>query len=159
MELKGPVGRIFSKALTKAVSFWYRPIILFHARDDKFGVDLFPGIQGGGSIDERIAQIDHAKVNLTAALSAIDELKTTAEKNKMELQDALERIQDVRQHKAAAEKELENVKQIAQADVEVFRKLAGVPSRRDIARERFIGFVLGVIASLLATFIWWLFTK
>jgi chromosome segregation ATPase len=101
-------------------------------------------------IDERIAQIDVARDSLESALSAIGELKAAAERNKEELRTALGRIEEARAAEAAAEKELENVKQIAQADVEVFKKLAGVPSRAQIARERFIGFVIGVVASLAA---------
>ena len=96
---------------------------------------------------------------MTAALSAIDDLKTTAEQNKLELHDVLQRIQEVRQDKAAAEKELESMERIARAGVEVFKKLAGVPSRRDIARERLIGFGVGVLASFLASVIWWLVSR
>jgi DNA repair exonuclease SbcCD ATPase subunit len=126
------------------------PILRFGFRGEEVIFELLPSTEHSPGIDERIAQIDLAKDSLESALSAVDELKAAAERNKDELRDALERIEQTRADKAAAEKELENVKQIAQADVEVFKKLAGVPSPAQIARERFIGFLVGVIASLTA---------
>ena len=62
-------------------------------------------------------------------------------------------------HKASAEHELDTVKKMAEADVEVFRRVVGIPSRRDIAKERLVGFVIGVIASLAAALIWRLLAR
>lgn len=96
-----------------------------------------------------------ARRNLAEALEAIDELKSAAEANQAELAIALERLRDAQDQRAAAEKEVKAVQSIAQADVEVFRKLAGVPSKMEIAKERLIGFILGVLASV----IWWALAK
>ena len=60
---------------------------------------------------------------------------------------------------ASAEKELEAVREIAKSDIGVFQKLAGVPSRQEVAKERFIGFLLGIAASVLASAVWWALTK
>lgn len=108
------------------------------------------------SIDQRIANLDVARDNLVAAVTAIDELKAEAEQNKTELSSALDRLRLLEAEKANAEQELASLRQIASADIAVFQKLAGIPSRRDIVRERLVGFLLGLLASLAASLIWWL---
>lgn len=153
MEIKGLVGR-FLALLLKA---WDTPLfVLGYSRDGRFRVELLPEILGKSpGIDARLARLDHARDNLVAALQAVDELKATAEKNKRELNQALERIEQAQSEKAAAEKDLKSVRQIAETDVEVFKRLAGVPSRSQIGRERFVGFILGVLASVVATGLVW----
>jgi len=118
-------------------------------------VSFLPARPETSGIDERLAQIDQARESLVSALSAVNDLKATAERNKAELRDALERIEQTRVEKAIADKQLKSVKQIAQADVEVFKSLAGIPSRAQILQERFIGFIIGVLASLMASGILW----
>lgn len=152
MEMHGFVGRL----LAMVYRIWTFPLLRFGVRGDQFQLEFFPSRAAGPALDERIAQIDIARENLKAALSAVDELKATAEKNRQDINSALGRLKQVHHDKAAAEKELLNVKQIAEADIDVFRKLAGVPSRRGIARERFIGLIIGIVASFLASLIWWL---
>jgi cell division protein ZapA (FtsZ GTPase activity inhibitor) len=110
------------------------------------------------NIDERIANLDVARDNLVAAVTAIDELKAEAEQNKTELSSALERLRSLEAQKASAEQELASLRQIASADIAVFQKLAGIPSRRDVIRERLVGFLLGLLASLAASLVWWLVT-
>jgi hypothetical protein len=155
MEIKGKIGQILSIALR----VWTTPVLGIGLRDGKFQVEVGPGKIKTRGIDERIAQIDIAKQSLEAALSAIDELKTTARHNREDLNEALNRLRHVGEAKTAAERELSSIKQIAQADIEVFRKLAGVPSRADVARERLLGFIFGVAASLIASGLWWFFTR
>jgi hypothetical protein len=156
VEIKGPVGRFLALLLNA----WSTPLLVLGAsRDGRFRVEILPVLDEllgkSPGIDARLAQLDHARDNLVTALQAVDELKATAEKNKRELNQALERIGQAQSEKDAAEKELESVRHIAEADVEVFKRLAGVPSRSQIARERFIGFILGVLASVVATgFVW-----
>jgi hypothetical protein len=111
------------------------------------------------TIDERIANLDVARENLAAAVTAIDELKAEAEQNKGELSSALQRLRMLEIEKATAEQELASLRQIASADMAVFQKLVGIPSRRDIVRERLVGFLLGLLASLAASILWWLFTS
>lgn len=155
MEVKGPIGR----GLAYLLRLWFHPVLSLRARGDEYHVELWASMEQTPGIDERIAQIDVARDNLESALSAIDELKAAAERNKDELRGALERIEQARAAESAAERELENVKQIAQADVEVFKKLAGVPSRAQMARERFVGFLIGVIASLAAWGVLWILKR
>ena len=155
MEIKGIVGRL----LAQAFKIWTTPIIRYGIRNDgRFHVELLPAINElvgkSPGIDARLAGLDVARANLVIALHAVDELKVSAEQNKLELDQALERIVEAEGRKLAADKEAENVRKIADADVDVFKRLAGVPSRRQIGFERAIGFVLGVAASLAASYIY-----
>jgi hypothetical protein len=50
---------------------------------------------------ERLAQIDQARENLLSALSAVDEVKAAAERNKAELRDAIEQIEQTRVEQGA----------------------------------------------------------
>ena len=106
------------------------------------------------SVDERIAKIDEAKRNLTEGLEAIDELRKEAEQNKLELKQALKSIEETQEKHAVAKKELESIRKISDADISTLRKVAGIPSVAQIWRERFYGFISGVLASLLATWLW-----
>jgi len=112
------------------------------------------------NIDERIAKISEAQRSLIDGLRAIDELKIEAEENKEEIERALAQIAVLEQNKAGLEQELEEVKKIIDADVTIFRQVAGIPSEADISRERnkerIIGFITGVVASVIASGIFWL---
>lgn len=150
---------ILASALYKGLELWTTPVLRFRIRPDRVLVEFMPKDSPRQNIDERIAKIEAARHNLTEALGAIDELKLAAEKNKAELAEALQRLTSTQAQKAHAEKELQTVREIAQSDVEVFKKLAGVPSQTEIAKERFVGFLLGITASVLASGIWWLLSK
>lgn len=108
------------------------------------------------SIDERIAKIDEARVNLVEVLNAIDELRSAAEQNQRDAEIAFRQLKTLEQDKASLEKELESVRNIIDADVTVFKQIAGIPSATDIRRERVLGFVTGVISSVVASGVVWL---
>ncbi len=110
------------------------------------------------SLDERLKKLDVAKESLEESLSAIEDLKLEANKNKQELEEALERLSFLEQEKATAEEELKEIRKIAESDSQVFRKLAGVPGQNEIFRERIIGLVTGVFASIVAAGVIALFT-
>ena len=103
------------------------------------------------SIDERIRKIDVARANLVEGLSAIDELRKSAEDNKKEVKAALEQLAMLEQDKADLQEKLDSVRQVISRDVQAFREVAGVPSPSGIRRERVIGFVGGVVASIVAS--------
>ncbi|MBC7996550.1 MAG: hypothetical protein IAF58_01305 [Leptolyngbya sp.] len=111
------------------------------------------------SLDERIAKLDLAKANLIEGLNAIDELKHTAELNKKEVEIAVHQISQLENDKSLLQKELESIKVVVQSDVNAFRKVAGVLGPAEIRRERLIGFISGVIASLTASGIIWAVIK
>jgi hypothetical protein len=112
-----------------------------------------------GSINERIAKIDEAKANLLEGLRAIDELKEAAEYNKKQAEEALIQIVQLEKDKTSLQQELKSIKNIVQSDVNAFRKIAGVPSPAMIRKERIVGFISGVIASIVASGIVWAIVK
>jgi len=146
---------VLANVVFKAFELWTTPVFKFRLRPNRVLVEFMPKEEPHQSVDERIAKIEAARLNLTEALGAIDELKTAAEQNKAELAQALQTLCVTQAEKAIAERELQAVRQIAQNDVGAFQRLAGVQSKRDVARERFVGFLLGVIASVLASAVWW----
>lgn len=155
MELPSALAQI----LLKLLDVWTFPVLRFGIKGGLPYAELLPGETRAETVDERLAKIEVAKRNLEDALAAIEELRRTAEENKMELAAAIERLSEARTERLLAEKELQVVRSIAQNDVAVFQKLAGVPSKIDIAKERVVGFVLGVLASVAASGIWWLVTR
>jgi len=103
------------------------------------------------SIDERIRKIDVARANLVDGLSAIDELRKSAEDNKKEVQAALEQLAVLEKDKAHLQEKLQSVRQVISSDVKAFREVAGIPSQSDIRKERIVGFVSGIVASIVAS--------
>jgi hypothetical protein len=111
------------------------------------------------SVDERISKIDSARANLLEGLQAIDGLKLEAEANKRELEIALLKLEQIQSQRAAAEKELDTINEIALADTSALRKAIGIPGQAQVWADRFFGFISGIFASLLASIIWWLLTR
>jgi len=103
------------------------------------------------NIDERIAKIDVARNNLMEGIKAIDELKIEAEQNKQQVSDAINKLSELENNKTNLSNEINSLKSIIQSDVETFRKIANIPSSSERKRERYIGFISGVIASLVAS--------
>ncbi|MGE0351054.1 hypothetical protein [Hydrogenophaga sp.] len=145
---------VFAAILSKVLELWTKPVFRFGVQDGRPTVELFPERYEPASLDERIQRIDAARRNLIEALDAIDELKAAAEENKAELAAAIERLNSANRQRVTAERELAAVRDIAQSDIDVFKKLAGIPSQREIAKERFIGFLLGIAASIAAAGLW-----
>ena len=135
------------------------PVLRIGTKNGRPYVDIVWTDQPSQSIDQRIEKIDAARANLADALAAIDELKLAASSNKTDLEDAISQLNQTQAAKLAAERDLSLVRKIADSDVEAFRKLAGVPSRSQVAKERALGFVFGVVASLLASGLWWLIAR
>ncbi|MEO8390547.1 hypothetical protein [Polaromonas sp.] len=155
MELPYIVA-VFLKTLVDVVS---KPVLRIGTMNGIPFADIIFDDEPRQTIDERIAKIDAARSNLADALVAIDELKAAASANKADLEVALEQLGRTQAEHNAARKELELVRQVANSDVETFQRLAGVPSKSQIAKERALGFVFGVIASVFASGIWWGVTK
>ncbi len=152
-----------SKVVWNAVRVWTTPVLSFKVGPQGVSVHILPdaslSLTLKRSIDERIEQIDAARRSLATALEAVDELKVEANKNRADLADALEQLRTADELRATAEQEAATARLAADTDVGSFRKIMGIPSRRQIALERAIGFVLGVLASLLASLVWWLITR
>ncbi len=119
------------------------------------GITVSYEVEAQQSLDERIAKLDAARRNLADGINAIDELKHEAEKSKIEGAAAAEQVERLTRDKASLASKLEAMQAVMQADVDAFRQVAGVPDAAAIRRERFIGFVSGVAASLVAASVWW----
>lgn len=111
------------------------------------------------SVDHRVARLDEARNALMEGLQAIDELREEADRNKADLAKALAELSNVQVSKATAERELDAVKEAVNVDIEVFRSIARIPDEAQIKRERLVGFVTGVLASIVASVIWWAGSK
>ncbi|WP_070360943.1 hypothetical protein [Duganella sp. HH105] len=107
------------------------------------------------NIDQRVARLDEARNALMESLQAIDELRREADGNKLDLARVIAELSAVKVDKAEAERELFAVKKAVDVDVEVFRSIARIPDDAQVKRERLIGFVTGVLASVIASAIWW----
>jgi ribosome-binding ATPase YchF (GTP1/OBG family) len=100
------------------------------------------------SIDERIAKIDMARKSLVDVINAIDELKKEAYDNKKDAAQALQQIDELEKDKESLNKELDAIRTVIRSDVEGFRHVAGITNR---TKERVIGFISGIIASMIAS--------
>jgi hypothetical protein len=148
------VSNVFSRVLND-----YIEVInaLLRALFKPYGIDLRIG--SSGSIDERLAKIDQAKSNLSEALVAIDDLKLAAQQNKRETEDALLRMEKLKEDKIDLEMHVQTLRQLADTDTEAFRRIAGILSPQQIRRERILGFTSGVLASILASGVVWLIVQ
>ena len=111
--------------------------------------------QNAKSIDERISKIDLAKKNLLESLSAIDELKTEAENNKLEFEKTINDLNRIKTDKSTLETEYDSLKQLSTKELNSLKTLIGIPDKN---KERLIGFVSGIVASLIASGIIFLIT-
>ncbi|WP_262047910.1 hypothetical protein [Bradyrhizobium sp. Bra78] len=106
---------------------------------------------GSDRLDERIAKIDIARQSLTEALAAMDELKSRAEENKIELELLAQQVERAELDKVNLSGELKTLKDMAALDTESVRKILKLPTQVSIWTERVISFLLGVVASVLAS--------
>jgi len=107
------------------------------------------------SIDDRIKKIELAKQNLLEGLSAIEQLQKEAENNRQEVQQALKKLGELEANKTSLLEEVQSIKEVINSDVSAFQKIARIPDEKQIRRERFIGFVSGIVSSIIATALIW----
>lgn len=142
---------ILEPILTSYIELVARLLRRLHIRVEGGGISIELGPEQTPSIDERIAKIESARSNLLEGIRAIDELRETAEVNKREASDALAQIASLQRNKIELERELESVRTVIESDIETFRTMAGLPSAAQIRKERLIGFLSGVLASIVAS--------
>ncbi len=143
-----------NKLAALLLKWWTMPVFRYGVENGKAYAELFPAFNAEKSIDERVRKIDEARKNLVSALSAIDELKEEAALNMRKAHELQERVATLSSEKAAVDTELNEVRKIMDSDVNAFQRVAGVPSQKQIAKERLVGFGLGILASLIATLGW-----
>lgn len=107
------------------------------------------------SIDERLNKFDDIKTYLMEAAAAVEDLKTQAEENKAAKERLLADLSVLQENQRQVQEETRAISEATKADVEAFRKLAGIPSENEIKKNRIWGFIGGVVASLVAAVIWW----
>lgn len=109
------------------------------------------------SVDERLQKIDRARQNLADALGAIEELSKQANQQKSELEALTTAVATVTNEKDVATSELAAIRTLANLDAKAVQKAFQMPTRSQRWFERGFSFCLGVIASLIASFIfdWW----
>lgn len=100
------------------------------------------------SIDQRLAKLEIAKAALMESLSAVEELQRQAEDSKIEHERVRSELAAAVASKDDAERKLEAIQKLIAQDVEAFQTLAGVPN---VGKERLLGFVSGVLASVIAS--------
>lgn len=111
----------------------------------------------GKTIDARLQKIDSARQNLAEALQAIDELADTAAQQKREMEDLSRIVEATAVQKGMVENELATLRSLARLDATSVRKVLEVPNFWQRWMERLIGFAFGVVASILASYIFgWL---
>ena len=154
MEFKGKIAGTLSRLLYlyfEVINKIFRSSLRLKGDSSGISISIESPPSYKASLDERIARIDAARSNLLEGLQAIDELKLAAQENKKELEDALAKLRVLEKNKASAEEELGQIRRIASADIETFQKMAGVPSASKVKRERVVGFISGVLASIIAS--------
>tara|TARA_B110001450_G_C17623331_1_gene482101 strand:+ start:966 stop:1466 length:501 start_codon:yes stop_codon:yes gene_type:complete len=147
-------GYNLNKVTVFLLKCWTAPFFRYGVKNGKAYAEIFPAFNDSESVDQRIRKIDQARENLVSALTAVDELKNKADINKQEANEIKAKVDTLTSEKTLADTELQEIKKVTGSTVDAFQRVAGVPSRNQIAKERFVGFGLGVIASLLATLAW-----
>lgn len=102
-------------------------------------------------IDKRLNRLDEARTALSETLSAIEDLRDEIEKSKREHQGMLNELTNTLNSKKSAEAKLANLQDLLKADQDTLREIA---APRASIRQHTIGFILGVLASLVAATIW-----
>lgn len=97
-----------------------------------------------------VQRLDDAKNSLIESLQAIEELKKEAALNQAEADRLLQTLANLQGDKVNLEKEMQDIKNLITTDVTAFRKVAGL-SEADIQKERLLGFISGILASIIAS--------
>jgi hypothetical protein len=107
------------------------------------------------SIDTRLEKIETARESLTDALSAIDELKLTAEANKRDLDTLVSAIARAESDKADLNAQLDELRKLAAIDTDAVREALRIPTEVEKWKERIWGFLIGgIVAGLVTSAIW-----
>lgn len=131
-------------------------------------IDLFQNVSNAKNksvsnnqvnIDDQLLRIDQAKKTLLESLKTIEDLKIATEESKKEANKALLQLANLEDKKGNLQNEVAGLKKLINSDVDAFRQLAGIPTQKDIRRERLWGFAYGIGASLIASMIFLIVSK
>lgn len=120
----------------------------------KIRVDL-PFIQWeinttSSSIDDRLSKLNDAKAALESGLQAIGELKVDATRHKSEVRSALEKLAQLTRETKVLEGQKEEIAEVLDSNISAFRMAVGIPSKAEQNKDKILGFISGVLASLVA---------
>lgn len=116
----------------------------------QIGLNYFEDNQ---TVDQRLAKIDKARVNLSEALTAIQEIETESIKSSAKLEKLSKKIEEAKEHKSQIETKNTDLANIAKVSEDGIRKTFGIVSPGMIWAQRVFGFGFGVIASILGALI------
>lgn len=105
-------------------------------------------------ITKRLQKIDEAKVALSEALEAMDDLQAEAETNSRALNQLQASLEAAEQQKSAVAGEVQALKSLAEIDANSVRKALQLPTIGSIWRGHIMSFAVGVAASFVASWIW-----
>ncbi|TBZ20991.1 hypothetical protein [Rhizobium leguminosarum] len=103
-------------------------------------------------IDSRIAKIETARENLLEAISAIDEIKATAEENKRELAELQKSVTKIGKQKEELTQDRKLLVQLTGAEKDRLRRMLGAPTRFQSIATTVVSFIVGGVASWLLTY-------
>lgn len=128
--------------------------IIGQAMGVSIGVDLYDMLvkKETGSIDARLAKIEAARANLLEALSAIDEIKTTAEEHQRQLDSIRLSLVQIGQERDELSAERELLVQMTATERDKLRQMLGVPTRLQSILIWIGTFIFGAAASWILTF-------
>lgn len=105
-------------------------------------------------MDQRLAKIEAARENLTDALTALEDLQTEAQANSRALTELTVRLDKAEERKSIVQKDIHTLRELAKLDAESVRKGLGIPTRGKVWLERGFAFVLGIVGSIIASWLW-----
>ena len=99
------------------------------------------------SVDERISKLEKVRADLLDAVNAVESLQEEAQQSKSEVSNLNEELEKLREDK-------ETTENLLKVPEESFARVLDKASSKAQWRGLFIGFFLGILASLAATAIW-----
>ena len=99
------------------------------------------------SVDERISKLEKVRSDLMDAVNAVESLQEEAASNKKELEKVSEQLEKLKEDK----KTTENLLELPQQS---FARVIDKASRAAQWKGILVGFIFGILASLIATWIW-----
>lgn len=101
-------------------------------------------------IGETLQKVELAQEHLTEAIAAIDVIREQVVSERGQLDSLLAEVEKKKQQYREATQDLETTQNLLEQDQDRLRTALGV----NTSKEKIVGFVSGVIASILATALW-----
>ena len=127
-----------------------------HFRSVRFGpLELELRRKTEREFDVTFAKIEKARTNMAEAVTALDDLRDQYTTEQDRLTKLLAEVKEKRAEYATATSDLVKTRELLQRDQDSLRRILGINDRR----SKIVGFISGVLASLVATALWFLLPK